>query len=126
MIVSTSGVRPRHRHQPVSSHRSPSTHLTAPSSPLLLTGILSHLAEIVDSLHGSFSCAAAPSFQRLTAPALAAVESQQATAAPPLPAAVVQIADNAVGAVRSLAAWPEVWIDFPLIALDDGNYLSRF
>jgi len=97
-----------------------------PSSPLLLTGILSDLAEIGDSLRGGFSCAAAPSSQCLTTYVLAAVESQQATAAPPPPAAVVQIADDAVGAARSLAAWPEVWIDFPVIALDDGNYLSRF
>jgi hypothetical protein len=28
-----------------------------------------------------------------------------------------------VGAARALAARPEAWIDFPVLALDEGNYL---
>jgi len=49
------------------------------------------------------------------------VESQQAAAAPPAPGA--EITGDAVGAVRALAAWPEAWIEFPVLALDVGNYI---
>jgi hypothetical protein len=55
------------------------------------------------------------------------VESQQAAAAPPAspppPAAGAEITGDAVGAVHALAAWPEVWIEFPVLSLDGGNYI---
>jgi hypothetical protein len=109
------GPGPRHRR----ARRSPSPH--PPSSPSLLAGILSDLAEIGGSFRGGFSgaAAAAPS----SPPPPAAVESQQAAASPPSPAAAAdQIAVDVVGAARALAARPEAWIDFPVLALDEGNY----
>ena len=99
--------------------------VAAPPSPSLLAGFLSDLAEIGGSFRGGFSRAAsAPSSPPPPDhPAPAAVESQQAAASPPSPAAADQIAVDVVGAARALAARPEAWIDFPVLALDEGNYL---
>jgi hypothetical protein len=111
------GPGPRRR-----ARRSPSPH---PPSPSLLAGILSDLAEIGGSFRGGFSrAAAAPSSPPPPPdhPAPAAVESQQAAASPPSPAAADQIAVDVVAAARALAARPEAWIDFPVLALDEGNY----
>ena len=111
------GPGPRRR-----ARRSPSPH---PPSPSLLAGILSDLAEIGGSFRGGFSrAAAAPSSPPPPdRPAPAALESQQAAASPPSPAAAAPIVDDVVGAARALAARPEAWIDFPVLALDEGNYL---
>lgn len=105
------------------ARRSPSPHPAAPQSPSLLAGILSDLAEIGGSFRGGFSRAnaAAPPSPAHDHPAPAP------TASPPPPAAVAaaaagQIADDVVGAARALAARPEAWIDFPVLALDEGNY----
>lgn len=105
------------------ARRSPSPHPAAPPSPSLLAGILSDLAEIGGSFRGGFSRSSpAPDH-----PAPDALESQQAASSPsprpPPPAAADQIADDVVGAARALAARPEAWIDFPVLALDEGNYL---
>ena len=96
-----------------------------PPAPSLLAGILSDLAEIGGSFRGGFSrAAAAPSSPPPPdRPAPAALESQQAAASPPSPAAAAPIVDDVVGAARALAARPEAWIDFPVLALDEGNYL---
>lgn len=106
------------------ARRSPSPHPAAPPSPSLLAGILSDLAEIGGSFRGGFSRSSpAPDH-----PAPDALESQQAASSPsprpPPPAAADQIADDVVGAARALAARPEAWIDFPVLALDEGSVIS--
>ena len=107
------GVR---RAPPRAARRSPSPH--PPPSPSLLAGILSDLAEIGGSLRGGFSRAATQHEQ-------AAAEPLQAAATPPPPAAAAaaaaQVPDDVVGAARALAARPEAWIDFPVLALDESN-----
>ncbi|XP_066378102.1 uncharacterized protein [Miscanthus floridulus] len=112
------GPGPRRR-----ARRSPSPH---PPSPSLLAGILSDLAEIGGSFRGGFSrAAAAPSSPPPPdRPAPAALESQQAAASPPSPAAAAPIVDDVVGAARALAARPEAWIDFPVLALDEDSVIS--
>jgi hypothetical protein len=40
---------------------------------------------------------------------------------PPATAAAAQVADDVVGAPRALAARPEAWIDFPVLALDESE-----
>ncbi|CAL5037091.1 unnamed protein product [Urochloa decumbens] len=111
------------------ARRSPSPH---PPSPSILAGILSDLAEIGGSLRGGFSLAApapAPAPDHHLAPA--AAESLQGSASPPAspppPAAVAAAAlvpDDVVGAARALAARPEAWIDFPVLALDENSIIS--
>jgi hypothetical protein len=115
------------------SRRSPSPHPAgagAPPSPSLLAGILSDLAEIGGSLRGGFSrsaSAAAPP-PRPTPASSSAAESLQGSASPPASppppaatAAAAQVPDDVVGAARALAARPEAWIDFPVLALDESN-----
>ncbi|KAL6606108.1 hypothetical protein ACP70R_041761 [Stipagrostis hirtigluma subsp. patula] len=113
---------PTHRSRP---RRSPSPHPAAPPSPSLLAGILSDLAEIGGSLRGGF--ARAPPDR---APSPAASEALQAASPPPSPApstaaaAAAQVPDEVVGAARALAARPEAWIDFPVLALDENSVIS--
>ncbi|CAN6208510.1 unnamed protein product [Urochloa humidicola] len=119
------GAPHRRRAAARAARRSPSPH---PPSPSLLAGILSDLAEIGGSLRGGFSRAA-------TAPdhipaAAAAAESPQGSASPPASppppaaAASAQVPDDVVGAARALAALPEAWIDFPVLALDENSIIS--
>ncbi|KAG2604522.1 uncharacterized protein LOC120671072 [Panicum virgatum] len=106
------------RPPPRAPRRSPSPH--PPSSPSLLAGILTDLAEIGGSLRGGFSRAA-------TQHEHAAAELLQAAATPPPPAAaaaVAQVPDDVMGAARALAARPEAWIDFPVLALDENSIIS--
>ncbi|WVZ82305.1 hypothetical protein U9M48_029581 [Paspalum notatum var. saurae] len=114
------------------ARRSPSPHPAAPPAPSLLAGILSDLAEIGGSLRGGFSRAAAPPAPAAPDPAapealLAAAASPPASphtpAAAAAAAAAAHVAEDVVGAARALAARPEAWIDFPVLALDQSNYL---
>ncbi|WVZ82306.1 hypothetical protein U9M48_029581 [Paspalum notatum var. saurae] len=115
------------------ARRSPSPHPAAPPAPSLLAGILSDLAEIGGSLRGGFSRAAAPPAPAAPDPAapealLAAAASPPASphtpAAAAAAAAAAHVAEDVVGAARALAARPEAWIDFPVLALDQNSVIS--
>ncbi|CAN6172735.1 unnamed protein product [Urochloa humidicola] len=108
------------------ARRSPSPHPAAPPSPSLLAGILSDLAEIGGSLRGGFSRSTP---DHLPSPAAAESLSLQGSASPPgspppPTAAAAQVPDDVVGAARTLAARPEAWIDFPVLALDENSIIS--
>jgi hypothetical protein len=103
-----------------------------PPSPSILAGILADLAEIGGSFTGGFARRAAlpePAFSSASASASATTaESPRAassTASSPSPspaaAAAADVADDVVGAAQALAARPEAWIDFPVLALDESN-----
>jgi hypothetical protein len=94
---------PTHRRR-AAARRSPSP---APPSPSLLAGILSDLAEIGGSLRGGF---------------VRALDHPAKASPPPASGAAPQLADDIVGAARALAARPEAWIDFPVLALDESNW----
>jgi hypothetical protein len=94
--------------------RSPSPRpATPPSSPSILAGILADLAEIGGSFRVGFSGRNLP--DRQPPPARSLPES------PPHSAAAAGVADGVLGAARALAARPQAWIDFPVLALDDSN-----
>lgn len=97
---------PTHRRRGA-ARRSPSP---APPSPSILAGILSDLAEI-----GGFLRAAPP------APDQSLLAASPPPSPPPAPPAAAQVADDVVAAARALAARPEAWIDFPVLALDESN-----
>ncbi|PUZ61971.1 hypothetical protein GQ55_4G321000 [Panicum hallii var. hallii] len=108
------------RAPPRAARRSPSPH---PPSPSLLAGILSDLAEIGGSLRGGFS-RAATQHDHPAAESLQAAASPPASPPPPVAAAAAQVPDDVVGAARALAARPEAWIDFPVLALDENSIIS--
>ncbi|KAL6898057.1 hypothetical protein ACP4OV_006653 [Aristida adscensionis] len=124
---------PTHRRARSHPRRSPSPH-PHPPSPSLLAGILSDLAEIGGSLRGGFARAPAPAPapppDRPASPAAAAAaEALQAASPPPSPPpaaadAAARLANDVVGAARALAARPEAWIDFPVLALDENSVIS--
>ncbi|RLN13522.1 ran-binding protein 9-like [Panicum miliaceum] len=109
------------RPPPRAARRSPSPH---PPSPSLLAGILSDLAEIGGSLRGGFSRAATQHDHPAAAESLHAAASPPASPPPPAAAAAAQVPDDVVGAARALAARPEAWIDFPVLALDENSVIS--
>ncbi|KAK3131740.1 hypothetical protein QOZ80_6AG0510730 [Eleusine coracana subsp. coracana] len=115
---------PTHRRR--AARRSPSP---APPSPSLLAGILSDLAEIGGSLRGGFVRAAPPAEAPLLSaspppsPAPSAA-SPAAAAATPAADAAAQVAADVVGAARALAARPEAWIHFSVLALDENSVIS--
>lgn len=100
--------------------------------PSILAGILADLAEIGGSFTGGFARRAAlpePAFSSASASASATTaESPRAASStasspspPPAAAAAADVADDVVGAAQALAARPEAWIDFPVLALDESN-----
>ncbi|KAF8733038.1 hypothetical protein HU200_015396 [Digitaria exilis] len=121
---------PTGRRATARARRSPSPRPATPppSSPSIIAGILSDLAEIGGSLRGGFSRAAAPDHHRpaSSAGSLQAPSAGSRPASPPPPAntAAAQVPDGVVGAARALAARPEAWIDFPVLALDENSIIS--
>lgn len=130
LTVDSPPATPTHRHH--HHRRSPSPRPATPPSPSILAGILADLAEIGGSFTGGFARRAAlpePAFSSASASASATTaESPRAassTASSPSPspaaAAAADVADDVVGAAQALAARPEAWIDFPVLALDESN-----
>uniref|UniRef100_A0A0D9WMG5 BSD domain-containing protein n=1 Tax=Leersia perrieri TaxID=77586 RepID=A0A0D9WMG5_9ORYZ len=132
-IVDSPPATPTSRHHHHHRRRSPSPRPSTPPSPSILAGILADLAEI----GGSFTRRAAPlpdptSFSAAAAAAAAAEEespqpASSTASSPPAPAAaaVDGLADDVVGAAQALAARPEAWIDFPVLALDENSVISN-
>ncbi|XP_047093824.1 uncharacterized protein LOC124706217 [Lolium rigidum] len=101
--------------------RSPSPRPATPPSPSpsILAGILADLAEIGGSFRVGFSGRALPDRQPPPARALPVPDSP-----PHAPAAATGVADGVLGAARALAARPDAWIDFPVLALDENATIS--
>jgi hypothetical protein len=117
-------LNPAHTDSPPSTPRprrarSPSPRpATPPSSPSILAGILADLAEIGGSFRVGFSGRALPDRQPPPARSLPGPESP-----PHAAAAAPGVADGVLGAARALAARPQAWIDFPVLALHESNSL---
>ncbi|KAL5225268.1 hypothetical protein ABZP36_011907 [Zizania latifolia] len=116
--------------------RSPSPRPATPPSSSILAGILSDLAEIGGSLTGGFSRRALPDHPTplpfpaasSSAPASESPRTASSSASPPhasaSAAAAADVADDVVRAACALAARPEAWIDFPVLALDEDSVIS--
>ncbi|XP_052157884.1 uncharacterized protein LOC127775643 [Oryza glaberrima] len=133
LTVDSPPATPTHRHH--HHRRSPSPRPATPPSPSILAGILADLAEIGGSFTGGFARRAAlpePAFSSASASASATTaESPRAASStasspspPPAAAAAADVADDVVGAAQALAARPEAWIDFPVLALDENSIIS--
>uniref|UniRef100_A0ACD5ZS79 Uncharacterized protein n=1 Tax=Avena sativa TaxID=4498 RepID=A0ACD5ZS79_AVESA len=92
----------------------------APES--LLAGILADLAEIGGSFRVGFSGRTLPDRQ----PPPQQTRSLPGQDSPPHAAAAASgVADGVLGAARALAARPDAWIDFPVLALDENSTISE-
>lgn len=113
---------PTHAHAQARRRRSPSPRPATPPSPppSILAGILADLAEIGGSFRVGFSGRAVP--DRQPPPTRATLPSP--VDSPPHAASAAGVADGILGAARALAARPEAWIDFPMLAIDESKALS--
>lgn len=111
---------PTHAH--TRRRRSPSPRPATPPSPppSILAGILADLAEIGGSFRVGFSGRAVP--DRQPPPTRATLPSP--VDSPPHAASAAGVADGILGAARALAARPEAWIDFPMLAIDENSTIS--
>ncbi|BAS96408.1 Os06g0175400, partial [Oryza sativa Japonica Group] len=57
-------------------------------------------------------------------PPRAASSTASSPSPSPAAAAAADVADDVVGAAQALAARPEAWIDFPVLALDENSIIS--
>jgi hypothetical protein len=95
------------------THSRPRSPSPRPAAPPLLAD----LAEIGGFFRVGFSGRALLDRQPPPVRALPGLES------PPHAPAAAGVADGVLGAARALAARPQAWIDFPMLALDESNSL---